>query len=195
MIKLNTELSETRSRLKKEQSDVTEALKVDIKHWKKELGKERKLKIKFVKKLEESRSLATLQVTTLSSSNASISVTTAVSVSSQTDSHPDIPYAIDSPLPQIFSSQLCKKTPQIKFLSRSHPDLDSICWRHPDINYEDEAEQALNDQYDREVQDFYLIERDRVKTLRQEHLSISSTLDNSMGSNTTSMGEFSPTDY
>ena len=75
---------------------------------------------------------------------------------SQTDQHPDLPLKITDPLPPIFSSQLCHKTPSILFLSRSLPNLDKICWSKPDDAYLDEAEEYLNNQYDQEVKQFYL---------------------------------------
>ena len=52
----------------------------------------------------------------------------------------------------------------------------------------DEAEEALNDQYDREVREFYKTEYDRLKTLHQGNI-IMSTLDMSMDSTITSTGE------
>ena len=70
-------------------------------------------------------------------------------------------------LPPIFSSQLCTISPTIKFLSRSIPNLDSLCWCHPDEDFRDEAEQALNEQYDRQVADFYEDEREKAQALRQ----------------------------
>ena len=52
----------------------------------------------------------------------------------------------------------------------------------------DEAEEALNDQYDREVREFYKTEYDRLKTLNQGSIIIS-TLDMSMDSTITSTGD------
>ena len=86
--------------------------------------------------------------------------------SSQTDTNPDIPYKITSPLPPIFSSELCYKSPMIH-LSRSLPSLDSICWCKPDEDFVNDAEEALCDQYDREVRDFYLDERERVRAAKE----------------------------
>ena len=54
--KLNTGLSETRSRLLKEKGDITENLNKEIKNWKKKLGKERKSKIKLERKLKQTTS-------------------------------------------------------------------------------------------------------------------------------------------
>ena len=90
--------------------------------------------------------------------------------SCQTDAHPDIPYKITVPLPPIFSSQLCHKSRPIH-LSDSLPSLDSICWSKPDGNFLDEAEEALNEQYDKEIREFYLDERDRVRAARNDSKS------------------------
>ena len=57
------------------------------------------------------------------------------SVSSQTEHHIDIPYHISYPLPPIFSSNLFHRTPPIKFLSSSLPNLNTILWVLPDTSY------------------------------------------------------------
>lgn len=77
-------------------------------------------------------------------------------VPSQTNSHPDIPYLVTDPLPPIFSSQLCYKSRPIHSLSRSIPNLNSILWCPPDDDYIDAAEEYLAEQYNREIQEFYL---------------------------------------
>ena len=69
--------------------------------------------------------------------------------SNQTDNHPDIPCLITDPMPPIFSMPLCHRSRPIHFLSRSLPRLDSIMWCPPDEEY-------LSEQYDREIEDFYL---------------------------------------
>ena len=57
------------------------------------------------------------------------------SICCQTDQHPDIPYQITTPLPPIFNSMLCHKSKPIRFLSKSLPSLDCICWvKPPDEN-------------------------------------------------------------
>ena len=71
-----------------------------------------------------------------------------------TSSVKSIPYLVTSPLPPIFSKELCRIYPKIQFLSRSHPDLASIRWCEPDTNYREEAEEALNEQYERNVREF-----------------------------------------
>jgi hypothetical protein len=87
-------------------------------------------------------------------------------VSSQTDQHPEIPYKVTSVLPPIFSSQVCWKSRPLH-LSNSLPSLDSICWCKPNENFEDEAEEALVEQYDRQVHEFYEDERDRLLASRE----------------------------
>ena len=87
--------------------------------------------------------------------------------SCQTDAHPEIPYKITDPLPPIFSSQFCHKSRPIH-LSDSLPNLDSICWSKPDEDFLAEAEEALNEQYDKEIRDFYWDERERVRNGRQD---------------------------
>ena len=82
-------------------------------------------------------------------------------MSSQTNSHFDIPYLVTDPLPPIFSMELRYKTKPIHFLSKSIPNLDSILWCPPDDEYLDEAEEYLSEQYDREVKDFYLEAREK----------------------------------
>ena len=83
------------------------------------------------------------------------------SVSSQTNSHFDIPYLVTDPLPPIFSMELRYKTKPIHFLSKSIPNLDSILWCPPDDEYLDEAEEYLCQQYDREVKEFYIEAREK----------------------------------
>ena len=98
----------------------------------------------------------------------------SLSASSQTLASQDVPYSINEPLPPIFSSQLFHHSKPIRFLSRSLPSLDSICWGEMNDTLEDladQAEEALNEQYDREIKDFYLDERERVKTERLNSLN------------------------
>ena len=52
--------------------------------------------------------------------------------------------------------QLCHRSRPIHFLSRSLPRLDSILWCPPDDEILDAAEEYLSEQYDREIEDFYL---------------------------------------
>ena len=91
------------------------------------------------------------------------------SISCQTDPHPEIPYNITSPLPPIFNSQLCHHTKPIRFLSRSLFNLDTIDWVAvtPEDIIRDEAEQALCDQYDREIEHFYIEAKDKAVALHE----------------------------
>ena len=79
----------------------------------------------------------------------------------QTDESPDVPYNITTPLPPIFSSQLCHATPPIRFLSRSLPRLDKISWCQPEDYMVDEADEYLNYQYDQEIKQFYVDARNK----------------------------------
>ena len=128
----------------------------------------------------------------LSSNNTRMATT----ISCQTDHGPNIPYYVTSPLPPIFNSQLCFKTPPIKFLAKSLPNLQNNCWRQPDTNYTDKAEEALAEQHDRQVREFYLDERERIRTLRQHqgHI-IMGTLDNSSDSSSNCLQDSSSEDY
>ena len=79
------------------------------------------------------------------------------SISCQTNHHSEIPYLVTSSLPPIFGSQLCQITKPINYLSRSLPDMSTLNWVK--ITEEDSvmnaAEEALNEQYDRHVEEFY----------------------------------------
>ena len=78
-------------------------------------------------------------------------------VTCQTNHTSDVPYLISEELPPIFGSQFCQKSRAVNFLSGSLPDLSIFSWvkiTDEDI-LRDEAEQALNAQYDRKVEDFY----------------------------------------
>ena len=89
------------------------------------------------------------------------------SVALQTASTIDIPYVVSEPLPPIFGSTLCRKTKPI-FLSKSLPDLSHVSW--VTITAEDTllegAEEALNEQYDREVAAFYSEARKEAAAVR-----------------------------
>ena len=89
-------------------------------------------------------------------------------MSCQTNDHIDVPYQITSPLPPIFGSQLCYRTPPINFLSRSLPSLDCICWvqNSEDEVLRDKAEEMLADQYDAEIKEFYMTEKERLLTMQ-----------------------------
>ena len=85
-------------------------------------------------------------------------------VPTQTDSHPDIPYLI-------FSSQLLHyKSRPINFLSRYIPNLNSILWCPPEVEYCDAANEYLADQYDREIKEFYLEAREQATWTQRTRL-------------------------
>ena len=76
---------------------------------------------------------------------------------------------ITSPLPLIFSSQLCHHSKRIHFLSNSLPNLSTITWVRvtEEDAIRDEAEQALCDQYDTQVRDYYDDAREKAEAVRQ----------------------------
>ena len=78
--------------------------------------------------------------------------------STQTSSVVDIPYRVTDPLPPIFGSKFCHQTKRI-FLSKSLPDLNSVCWvsTTEDDMLRDKADEALDYLYDMEVVTFYEI--------------------------------------
>ena len=159
--KMKVHLTEQTAKSQKEKDSTIKEFKAEVKFWKKELGFERKEKISLEKKLEHSEdAIVTLKNLLKVYVNLESQETFC-----QTDSHPDIPYEVNCPLPPIFSSQLCLKSRRI-FLSDSLPNLDSVCWSKPDEDFTEEAEEALNDQYDRQIREFYEDERDRVHAAR-----------------------------
>ena len=90
-------------------------------------------------------------------------------VSCQTNQTPDTPYMITDALPPIFGSNLCHRSKAVKFFSRSLPNLSTLTWvrvTEEDI-LEDEAEQALNNQYDRQVDEFYIDAKKKADAVRQ----------------------------
>ena len=92
-------------------------------------------------------------------------------ISSQTNTNEDIPYKVTDPLPPIFSMELRHKSKPIKFLSRSIPNFNSILWCPPDDDFSEAANEFLADQYDREIEEFYLDAREeaRVKHSADQH--------------------------
>ena len=76
---------------------------------------------------------------------------------------------ITDALPPIFGSKLCHRSKAVKFFSRSLPNLSTISWvrvTEEDIQ-ENEAEQALNNQYDRQVDEFYIDAKKKAEAVRQ----------------------------
>ena len=62
--------------------------------------------------------------------------------------------------------QLVHRSRPIHILSRSMPNLNSILWCPPDDRVFDAAKEFLNEQYDREIQEFYLNARDQALARR-----------------------------
>ena len=90
------------------------------------------------------------------------------SVSCQTAFTTDTPYTITAPLPPIFGSQLCVLTKQT-FLSKSLPNLSTLIFvEHTEEDrIRDAAEEALNHQYDLEIENFYLEAREKALRLQE----------------------------
>ena len=113
--KLHSEMSEVRSKHKKEKVDTTKTFKAEIKHWKKELGEERKMKINLIKKFgapklaendfDEHQPISKASPTKYSKNSSEISASTPsntsfpalASASSQTEHTSDIPCIVTSP--------------------------------------------------------------------------------------------------
>ena len=137
---------------------MSKSLKTQIKSWKKELGLERSKKIKAEKKID-----------ILENDLKKLKSVSKESVSCQTTHTPDVPYSVSDKLPPIFGSQLCKQSKTVHHLTRSLPDLSTLSWvkfTAEDI-IADEAEQALNEQHDREINDFYREAKNTAENLRQ----------------------------
>ena len=142
---LNKKLVEMKVKHEDEIKMITKNFKSEIKTWKKDLGIERSEKLKTEKKLDN-----------LEKDFKQFYDKRKVSNSCQTNDSPDVPYLITDPLPPIFGSQLLQKT-KMQHISRSLPNLASIMWvkvSEEDLILET-AEEALNEQFDREVEHFY----------------------------------------
>ena len=142
---LNKKLVEIKVKHEDEIKMITKNFKSEIKTWKKDLGIERSEKLKTEKKLDN-----------LEKDFKQFHNKRKVSNSCQTNDSPDVPYLITEPLPPIFGSQLLQKT-KIQHISRSLPNLASFMWVKvsDDDLILDAAEEALNEQFDREVENFY----------------------------------------
>ena len=73
--------------------------------------------------------------------------------SCQTDHHIDIPYLVTSPLPPIFSSELCFNSPPFN-LNNSLPNLSTIGCCQPETGFTEKAEEAVDEQYDTHIHEF-----------------------------------------
>ena len=72
---------------------------------------------------------------------------------------PEIPYKVTDQLPPIYSSNLCHHSCLI------YP----LFWSKPSDDFIDEAEEALAEQYDRQVEEFYLVALEKAKSAREHH--------------------------
>ena len=156
--RLNKIITENKINAEKKTKQLNKSLKTQIKSWKKELGLERSKKIKAEKKID----LLENHLKTLESVGKE-------TISCQTNHTPDVPYSVSEILPPIFGSQLCKTSRTVHHLAKSLPDLSTLSWvkfTAEDI-IADEAEQALNEQYDREINDFYKEAKTTVENLNQ----------------------------
>ena len=164
--------------------DNIENLKFENKVLNEEEKKFEKEMYKLEKKLSElkfSKSSSTKSTNTSSSSSLvnpcnkstdtqldnNANLKTHQSMSCQTDAHPDIPYQLTSPLPPLFGSKLCYYSRHFKTMSSSLPDLWNVEYTTTD-DMLDAAEDALAEEYEKEVDDFYLEEKERVKKSKEE---------------------------
>ena len=89
------------------------------------------------------------------------------STSCQTNATLDVPYSVSDPLPPIFGSQLCNISKQVGYISRSLPNMFTLDWiKISEDSLVEAAEEALNEQYDRQVAEFYDKAREKAKGLR-----------------------------
>ena len=152
--KLNKEVNENRINHEKNIRLTVNDLKSELKSWKKSFGLERSRKIKVERKL------AILENKLSKPKHP---------VSCQTNHNLDIPYLVTDALPPIFGSKLCHKSKAINFMSLSLPNLSTVSWvnlTEEDI-LEDAAEQAMNDQYDYQVEQFYIDAKKKAEDIAQ----------------------------
>ena len=89
-------------------------------------------------------------------------------MSSQTPSSIDTPYLITEELPPIFGSPMCWKSKPVSMYN-SLPNLTSLIWidKTEDMLASEAAEEALNMQYDMEIEAFYDESRITAAALRE----------------------------
>ena len=154
---LNKKLVEIRVTHEDEKKLVSKNFKSEIKSWKKDLGAERSEKLKTKNKLDA-----------LENRFKQLYDKRKSSISCQTNQSPDLPYLVTEPLPPIFGSQLVQKS-KIQHMTRSMPDLATVNWI--EVTEEDSileaAEEALNEQYDRQVERFYKDAKAKTAALRE----------------------------
>ena len=156
--KLNKVVNSNKSKHEKETKMIIKKFKNEIKSWKKDLGLERS------KKIKAERNLATLEVIVKELKSKNVE-----SISCQTTHSADVPYSINTQLPPIFGSQLCQISKPLNFLSISLPNLSTLRWVK--ITEEDmlvnAAEDALNEQHDRQVNHYYREAKLKAESVRQ----------------------------
>ena len=157
-------------------------LKVENRQGHVELTRITKEKVKLqnqLEKIEERKKSVSKSTLTISVDSSEASTSTAgissepttlakCSQSSQTDSHPEIPYKIEAPLPPIFSSSLVFKSRPV-FWTRSHPNLSKIRWRNvtEEEIIDDEIEAIEMEKYEHEIEDFYKEAAEKSRALRE----------------------------
>ena len=168
--RLNSQMISNQTKTKKEKDELIKETKVEVKELKTDLGQERKKALKLEKELEHLKRQVHKPSET-KATNTAVSPN-LVSISCQTDPHPELPYEITSPLPPIFSSQFCHHTPRIRFWSRSLPKLESVDWwnkTEADLIEEEVAEYEAN-LHDREIAEFYENKQDQARAVRAINL-------------------------
>ena len=156
--RLNKKLNDDKIKRDKETKLLVKDFKSEIKSWKKNLGLERSEKIKAEKKLA-----------TVENDLKKYTSKSWRSISCQTKYSPDIPYKITAPLPPIFGSQLCYTSKTVPYMRRSLPNLSTLSWvtvTEEEILL-DKAEQALNEQFDKQKRDFYEEAKNKAAAIRQ----------------------------
>ena len=152
--RLTKEVNEIKKKHEKEREHTNKNHKSEIKSLKKELGMEKSQRIKAERKL------TIIEKELSKPQNAE---------SCQTNQTPDTPYMVTDALPPIFGSKLCHRSKTINFFSRSLPNLSTLTRvrvTEEDILIE-EAEQALNNQYDRQVEEFYIDAKKKAESVRE----------------------------
>merc|ERR1711954_30957 len=80
----------------------------------------------------------------------------------------DTPYMDTEPLPPIFGSHLCYRSKPIPYIAKSLPNLSTVSWvsvTEDDIMV-DAAEQAINELYDHQVNEFYKEAKETAERIR-----------------------------
>ena len=156
--KLNKELNDEKLKHDKLTKLNVKNFKSEIKSWRKSLGTERAEKIKAERKLAAAENHLKYFTSVCKKSTPC-----------QTTNTIDTPYEVTAPLPPIFGSQLCHKSKPILFMTRSVPNLATLSWvrKTEEETMIDEAEQALSEQFDRQISEYYEDAKIKVAAIRQ----------------------------